>query len=233
MKTRIIQTKQYNRFNFFDTNRPIKESHVKKLMLSIQQHGLLEEITVNENYDIIDGQHRYMALKKLDMPIYAKIKTGATIDSVLPSNLMRMGWTTENFLHHYAAKGYTDYIQLQDVLEHEKNLSLSTTIELYYRGVGRSNMKFKQGKYKIDVALGNYLKNLLIELEPILFKDAYNQKFVRPFTTIVKKNKNFSIKRFKKQAQKYKINIYTNEADTYRGMIELYNKKLTEQNRIY
>ena len=133
MKTRIIQTKQYNKFNFFHTNRPIKESHVKKLMLSIQQHGLLEEITVNENYDIIDGQHRYMALKKLQMPIYAKVKVGATIDSVLPSNLVRLGWTIESFLHHYARKGYLEYIEIGRAMKDSVRSSPPWTFASYVK----------------------------------------------------------------------------------------------------
>lgn len=233
MKTRIIKTNNYNQFNLFEINRPIKNSHVKKLMLSIQQHGLLEEITVNENYDIIDGQHRYMALKELGYPIYAKIKVGATIDSVLPSNLVRLGWTTENFLHHYAKKGLVDYVRVKEIIDEGRQMSLSTTLEVYSASNGKIDTAFKNGKYKVDVALGNYLTNLLIELEPILYKDAYNQKFVRPFIRMVKNNKNFSMKRFKKQAQKCKINLYTNEADTHRQMIDLYNKKLSEPNRIY
>lgn len=233
MKTRIIQTKQYNRFNFFDTNRPIKDSHVKKLMLSIQQHGLLEEITVNENYDIIDGQHRYMALKKLDMPIYAKVKTGATIDSVLPSNLMRMGWTIENFLHHYARKGYIDYIEMEKILSEENDLKTSATIELYYSEKSYTSKLFKEGKYKIDIALGNYIKGLLKELQPI-FQETYNQKFVRAFSRIIRRNpKNYDHKRFKKIITKNKIHLFNNEYDTYRNMIEIYNRKLSEPNRIH
>lgn len=72
--SKYVKTKEYHKFSFISTNRDINLSHVKNIMESIVEHGLLEEITCNENYEIIDGQHRFKALQKLDLPITAKIK---------------------------------------------------------------------------------------------------------------------------------------------------------------
>lgn len=234
MKTKFIRTRNYEQFKLFTENRPVKKAHVKNLMLSIQQHGLLEEITVNEHSEIIDGQHRFFALKNLDLPILAKVKVGATIDTVLPTNLVRKGWAIENFIHYYAEKGNTDYQTVQRIIAQSSGLSITTVLEVYSKN-DRSKVSeaVKSGKYEVDVALGNYLITLLKEMEEVVFKDAYVQKFVRPFIRMVKKNKNFSVKRFKKRSQKYKINVFQNEADTYRSMVEFYNKGLSEKNRIY
>lgn len=233
MKTKIIQTKDYNKFNFFDSNRLINNTHVKKLMLSIKKDGLIEEILVNENYDIIDGQHRYMALKELGLPISAKIKFGTSIDSVLPCNLVRKDWKTEDFLHHYARKGYNDYLELEKIYKEEKRLTVTTLLELYTDSRVGAIKKFKLGEYKINLSIGNYIMNILTVIQPIMHAETYQQKFVRAFSDIVKRNQNFNIKRFVKQARAYKINIYRNESDTYKGIIEIYNKNLNNENRIF
>ena len=233
MNTKIIQTKDYNKFNTFKENRPINLKHVKNLIDSIKKFGLLEEITINENYEIIDGQHRFLALKELFLPIEAKVKKGYNLDSVIPCNLTRIGWSLKDFLNYYARMGIKDYLLLEDVLSLEKELSITSTIYLYHKTGKCSIPEYKNGKYEIDVAYGNYLRNILTELEPIMFKNAYHQKFARPLTTIIKNNKNFNLKRLKSQAKKYKINIYSTQIDTYKGIIEIYNKNLTKENRIF
>ena len=98
MKTKFVRTLDYDRFRFFNTNRNIVESHVRKLMASISEIGLLEEITINEDYYIIDGQHRFEALKRMSEHIVAKIKIGASSDSIIPVNIIRRGWSIKDYI---------------------------------------------------------------------------------------------------------------------------------------
>ena len=106
MKIKVIQSRSYEKFSFYQTNRIINYAHVKRLMASILTHGLLEEITINEFWQIIDGQHRFEALKTLDMPIIAKVKVGATEENVIPLNIVRRGWSLQDYINHYQKKMY-------------------------------------------------------------------------------------------------------------------------------
>ena len=40
----IIKTHDYNKFRFFENNRPINKNHVKKLQKSIENVGLIDPI---------------------------------------------------------------------------------------------------------------------------------------------------------------------------------------------
>ena len=88
MKIKFIESNHYQRFSYFSSNRNLDENHVKRLMYSIELNGLLEEITINEKWQIIDGQHRFEALKRLSLPVYAKIKSGASEDDIMAINPM-------------------------------------------------------------------------------------------------------------------------------------------------
>ena len=235
MKTKFIQTNQYNKFSFFNTNREINLSHVKKIMDSIQVHGLLEEITCNENYEIIDGQHRFIALKNLNLPILAKIKIGATADAIIPSNIVRRGWTIMDYINYYSQKGYEHYNLLEEVIAENKDVNLGTSsiIEIYYKEDTHYEVKkLRSGNYKIDVAQGNYIRNIVLDVGSYVPIYGNNSKFVRPINRLIRKNPDISINRLKSQLKKHKVHIYPNEQDTMRGLIDIYNRRLTEKNRI-
>ena len=235
MKTKFIRTLDYDRFRFFDTNRNIVESHVRKLMASISEIGLLEEITVNEDYYIIDGQHRFEALKRMSEHIVAKIKIGASSDSIIPVNIVRRGWSIMDYITHYSEAGNQDYILIREVIQNnDSKLSTGTLLDLYSDSTFTSSAKgIREGAFKINLDKGAMLKEMIIGLEPFIPMYSQTTKFARAFSKVVKGNENFDIKRFKSQLQKHKLMIYPNSDDTARSIVELYNRRLGEKNRIF
>ena len=235
MKTKFIRTLDYDRFRFFDTNRNIVESHVRKLMASISEIGLLEEITVNEDYYIIDGQHRFEALKRMSEHIVAKIKIGASSDSIIPVNILRRGWSIMDYITHYSEAGNQDYILIREVIQNnDSKLSTGTLLDLYSDSTFTSSAKgIREGAFKINLDKGAMLKEMIIGLEPFIPMYSQTTKFARAFSKVVKGNENFDIKRFKSQLQKHKLMIYPNSDDTARSIVELYNRRLGEKNRIF
>ena len=61
------ETKQYEKFRFLESNRAISVKKVNKFISSIKRQGLQIPIVINEDKFIVDGQHRFLALKKLNM----------------------------------------------------------------------------------------------------------------------------------------------------------------------
>lgn len=233
MKTKFVRTLDYNRFKFFDTNRSIVESHVRKLMASIQEIGLLEEITVNEDYYIIDGQHRFEALKRLKSHIVAKVKIGASSDAIIPVNILRRGWSIKDYIEHYAEQGNQDYQLIREVLQYNQSkLSTGTLLDLFAESLHETK-RVREGKYKINYEKGCSLRDMIIGLEQYIPMYSQTTKFARAFSKVVKTNENFDIKRFKKQLQKYKLMVYPNVVDTAKSIVELYNRGLGEKNRIF
>lgn len=233
MKTKFIQTHDYARFRFFETNRNIVESHVRRLMASISEIGLLEEITINEDYYIIDGQHRFEALKRLKKHIVAKIKIGASSNAIIPVNIIRRGWSITDYIEHYAEEGNQNYQLIKDVIKYNKSkLSNGTLLDLYAESLHETK-RVREGKYKVNMEKGEMLAEMIIGLEQYIPMYSQTTKFARAFSKVVKTNDNFEIKRFKKQLEKYKLMVYPNSNDTAKSIVELYNRGLGEKNRIF
>ena len=82
----IYISEDYDMFSLIEANRVIRQSHVAKLMQSMKNKNLLNPIIVNENHQIIDGQHRYTAWKNLGMPIKYIIGEGYGFSEVTTLN---------------------------------------------------------------------------------------------------------------------------------------------------
>ena len=68
-KNKTYKTKNYKQFKLVLTNRDINVKLLKKLIDSIILKGQLTPIIVNIKKEILDGQHRFFALKYLDKKI--------------------------------------------------------------------------------------------------------------------------------------------------------------------
>ena len=68
----IYKTTNYSEIKPHQLNRKIKSSHVKVLKEQIKYKdlGSTVPIVLNENCQIIDGHHRFVARKDLGLPIY-------------------------------------------------------------------------------------------------------------------------------------------------------------------
>jgi hypothetical protein len=109
------KTFDYEKFQFLEGNRDISIASVNQLKKSFISYGSLRQpILVNENYEIIEGQHRYMACKELGIPIEYVIQEGAKVSTCVPLNSGRHNWQSKNYVHLYAQKstGYTYFEEL-------------------------------------------------------------------------------------------------------------------------
>ena len=67
--TKPQTTTNYSMFKFKHGNRPVDQSHVKKLITSMTEVYVPQTIYVNKRHEITDGQHRFTAAKALGLPI--------------------------------------------------------------------------------------------------------------------------------------------------------------------
>lgn len=207
---KVNMTEDLNIFTFLKGNRPPNPQHIKRLAASIKRYGMLiNPILVNERYEIIDGQHRYLAAKETNAPIYYIIVSGYALEQVHTLNMNQKNWTAKEFLHGYANMGLKDYIILRDFWHKHSWMTLSNAIalcsntltshnytqSLIIRENGRvDNRKkdFKAGTWKagnMQLAETNALK--IKTIEPF-FPDGYNDSgFISTMLTLFK-NENFN-----------------------------------------
>lgn len=240
---RVNITHDLSIFKFLKGNRPPNPQHIKRLTKSIQTYGMLvNPILVNEKYEIIDGQHRYLAAKEVDCPVYYIVLKGYALQQVHTLNMNQKNWTKTEFLHGYANMGLEDYIVLRDFWKKHRWLLLGDAIALcsntssftsmissdrIYKS-GKTEVKsngFIEGTWKVrDLQQAEINAMKLKSIEPY-FKEGYNQStFVGTMLTLFNhKNYNHDIFLQKLQIQPSAL-IRQATREQYKLLIEdIYN----------
>lgn len=116
----VEKTKDYKKFKNFSFNRTINKSKLQSLTTSIAKENLLHlhPIIVDDQFNVIDGQHRLEAAKKLGVEIYYIRDTGVSQNHVMEANTNQSGWRLGDILRFYAitkkTPAYETFVSLMD-----------------------------------------------------------------------------------------------------------------------
>lgn len=145
----IEKTKDYDRFQVYTYNRPINRSLVLRLKDSINKIGYIDAkpILVDEEFTIIDGQHRYMACVELEIPISYSIVKGNPEEIIINLNSQQINWKLADFVHCWAEREIECYVKLKEFEEkHRLGMSMSLMV-LFSNHVDKADYKkVKAGK---------------------------------------------------------------------------------------
>ncbi len=178
----IYQTTDYEKFKRLSGNREVKNA--KKIIDSINAVGyVLSPILVNERWEVIDGQNRLEALKKLELPVIYMMQEGIGRKECQALNINQSNWTTEQFIHSYAECGYESYQRLALLIHDFKKKGFGLEgilfIALPYmipRAGGATYLGVKDGTFKISEERYEIARRRLtsaINLGFTQFKDKY------------------------------------------------------------
>jgi hypothetical protein len=235
----IQQTTDYKKFKVINGNREIQPGHLKTLVNSISENNLLEynPIIVTEDFEIIDGQHRLAAAKKLQLPIYFQVGRARGIDDVILLNKSLRPWGILDYLNSYVKRGFTDYRILKDFC-YNYNMSISIAMGI----IGQSRYPkwaglmrdFKDGLFKVTrldwgVEFANFLSDLRIYLAPLVERDREFIWALEKTLSIVKKEE--LLEKIKFQTEPITRSPSTKEY--LRKLEDIINYKLKTQKRLY
>lgn len=160
---KVYVTTDYKKFKRLDGNRAIQEARIKKIIASIRKVGyVLSPIVVNENIEIIDGQARLEAFKRLNLPVYYVVAEGAGIDECIAMNINQTGWTLTDYIDSYADTGNISYVYLSQLLKAYKGIFQNKVILNIATGkVERSNGIIKEGRFSCDATMYNESQRVL------------------------------------------------------------------------
>lgn len=195
LQEQVYTTTDYFLFKTLDGNRKLNQLHLKRLIKSIEERPLFSPIIVNENHQVIDGQHRLEAFKALKLPINYIVINGYGLREVQILNANSKTWNADDFMHGYCDLGYKDYITYKEFKEHY-NFDHNSCMTLLAGGTSGKNVKdFYEGNFKIN----NYelAKDMAEKIS--LLKDFYagykRRSFILAMSTLLK-NENFSFVEF-------------------------------------
>jgi len=239
--TKILYTEEYGMFHFLKGNRDLNEQKVNRIIEDVKS-GMdffkYNPINVNEQYFIIDGQHRFVASKMLKKPVYFVIVPNVSLQQVAKLNNNQSRWKTVDFLNCYidANVNREDYQYLSEYLKQWK-IPISTAINLLMYGrvsAGGNTDAFREGEFKVnfkDLAINIAYKST--DYKPYC-AEYRSRTFLQAIEVLVKSEKYDHIKVISKlDKHELKIEKKSNYKDYLSQIEELYNYRNSIRQVIY
>ena len=146
-----LTTSDYSMFRRLSGNRDVPEQRVQKIMESIQTIGWISNpILVNENMEVIDGQGRLEALRRMHLPVEYRILRGANILTCRMMNDANTPWIGKEFIRSFAETGDEGYKLLWQLME-QYDVNARTVLRLAGRRDSQER-KIKTGEFEFTRA---------------------------------------------------------------------------------
>jgi hypothetical protein len=231
----VYTTKDYSLFKTLNGNRDVNQIHLSRLKESMKENHLITIIMVNENYEIIDGQHRFLISQEYKLPIYYIICKNYGLKEVQILNANMKNWTIVDYVNGYCDLGYKDYIIYREYVDHYGFQSQVAILLLTNEHISGSNIenaasRFKQGLFKVkDLDNAKKMAEKIMMIEPY-YKGFLRRSFIYALFAMFK-NENFEFTEFiaKLKQQPTTMCDCTNTAQ-YKVLIEeIYNYRRREK----
>ena len=224
----IHETTNYSMFKHLEFNREIDQKNLNKIKESIKAEGQKQPIALTSDAYIYDGQHRFMALRALGLPVWYYVNHGAKPQDLITVNQVRKGHTIRNLVWYYAYTGNLDckrLLELQDEWS-EKGFSESV-IYLAFNSIGKAYQGLiRNNLYVVDEKFGvRFLNTLLLLKNKAGMKEATQAKFARALKSVIKSNKSFNTDELINKMERVKLHLYNKEADLRQEIVDVYNYK--------
>jgi len=172
----IKETRNYDLFKTMKGNRALNKKHVERLVEEMQKGFVASSavISVNSNMEIIDGQHRFEALKILQKPIFYITDKLHNYKAVIATNNSRMKWTDWDYLNTYTQlenkERYKAYHKLKEFVDNN-GLSLKQALLIGKTLIDKKSFYeiFRKGNlyiYHVDAIWNAYNRFKIFLKEP-------------------------------------------------------------------
>lgn len=222
----IRSTKQYGKFKRLDANRGLSDRNISNLMESYKITGGMspsKPIIVDKNYNIIDGQNRFEACKKMNIPVYY-IVSNDTVESIPVFNTYQEKWKTEDYFNYYT--------KLHKNENYERVLKIKDRCHVTLSGIlsaldSRNNRSIKNGTFVFNKDIeksAEYVEEILNFCYKIRHKKNISRKICIALNFLNRK-KSFSYELLKEKINERPQKVHTcDSANDYIDMfLDIYN----------
>lgn len=232
---KINMSIDYDKFSIIKENREIDFNKVANIAQSWDETiSQANPIIVNSNYEIIDGQHRYIVCQTLNKPIYYIIGDGLNINHAIEMNKRKSDWVTLEFIISYAKRGNYNYVWINEFMI-KNDLSIKGLVSLLDDTTNGIWALFKSGNYVLlDENKKNAIHNIkcIKDFEPFFPKWRLSW-FMRAFVKL-NKNSNYDHDYMISKLDWCRglLHRATSTNDYYEMLVNIYNYKTRSKNRI-
>jgi len=244
----IYQTYNYDMFNFMQGNRGINQKKIKRMtkrLQALQESGNMPFLvirvanTLKEGvYNILDGQHTYIVLKSLGMPINFYICPNEGIKEVRAINSDMSNWSIWDYVVSNADTGNQNYKKLLKLKDQypdfcQKELFVALALNKYRATKTNKKDVIKDGSFNFK----NYYQVLktLDQLSDFKFIKGVkynNYMFIRAMLYFLS-YRGYDHERMVEQLKKYPHFIRGISVQDYiNQLLERYNKRYKDHEKL-
>lgn len=217
----VGETRDYSRFKIILGNRDLTEKNIRSKQECIAKRGLMVPIIVNTNFEIIDGQNRFVALQRLGLPVHFIISKAwkNMSDTIAMQNAVK--WTSVDHCKSNADLGDEQCaLALETASDWHRisggRMSIASGIGILWKAEGTNCIaSLKSGSYTVDLERGKRVFDsaLLMSQFPMKCK-GFSQKMMyglKMLDTILEGKLDPEV--MAKFPQKYLIQNYANSQE--------------------
>ena len=167
--SQIMFTRDYNRFDISEHNRPIK--HKANLDKSFRAFGFKKKNAIDCYEEdgrlvVVDGHHRFFYAKKYDTGVFYKLIEKKSADPISDA-LSSTRHSLSDIAHYWDSRGKEDYGDLLSYHEEYRvPLGLAATLLMDSTNNSEAGRAIKAGTFKVtnqarSIAVGHIFKKLL------------------------------------------------------------------------
>jgi len=145
----IGSTTDYDKFKIVESNRKLKKGNVENLIKSFKMTKGMKKskpIIVDNQFNVIDGQHRLEACRRIGIPVHY-IVTDDVVEDIPLYNTYQIKWGLDDYARYFAQRGNKNY---EKILQIQDRVGIGTTAILECLGMitGKTlNISFKEGRF--------------------------------------------------------------------------------------
>lgn len=165
-----METKDYSKFAFLRANRKINKNNVEKIKASYREWGVIpgRPILIDNDFNIIDGQHRFLALKDLGFPVPYEVIGGDVIGKTMALNSNQEHWQLIDFAKSYAEQGMDSYRKLLK-FEEKNKFGFTNSLHLCF-GFKAKSYDIKKGRNFEFQEIAHEIADYIHNLDDVTFK---------------------------------------------------------------
>lgn len=163
----IKYTNNYDIFSFRKENREINYNKVLSLKSILLADGRqIMPIICNSEMEIIDGQHRFQALRELNWDIMYYVDDSISSKDLISINNTQKNWGMLDYIHYYASLGNPTFQRLEKVYERYSDLPLKVVMtaigEKYIkeRKIKAGDVEFTDEEFEKGIEALEFIKSI-------------------------------------------------------------------------
>ena len=229
-----ISTTDYTSFSAITSNREVDERHVKKLMEAIRRKNLLHvnPILCNDKMQVVDGQHRLEAARRLSVPIFYITDNEISKSDIATINSNAKNWSVMDYINYWSIEKKAGFDKLSSFLSENPLIPPSTALMMLSLSGRKNTAGLREGH--VDVSNYANAKKMAVILKEYrnMVDHAYDRNFVLAVISSVNSpGYDHEIMKSKLEYQSRSLVRCINKKQYVKLLEEIYNYK-SSKNRV-